>query len=91
MVEAAQQALLGILAWPAIGYLLVGVFLGVFFGMIPGLSGLTGMAILLPFTFGLQPYEAMALLMGMFAITATSPASVSVETSPFGSTVARAS
>ena len=72
MVEAAQQALLGILAWPAIGYLLVGVFLGIFFGMIPGLSGLTGMAILLPFTFGLQPYEAMALLMGMFAITATS-------------------
>ncbi len=72
MIEAAQQALVGVLAWPAIAYLLLGVLLGIFFGMIPGLSGLTGMAILLPFTFGLQPYEAMALLMGMFAITATS-------------------
>ncbi|MDH3445585.1 MAG: tripartite tricarboxylate transporter permease, partial [Deltaproteobacteria bacterium] len=72
MVEAAQQALFGVLAWPAIGFLMLGVLLGIFFGMIPGLSGLTGMAILLPFTFGLQPYEAMALLMGMFAITATS-------------------
>ena len=72
MLEAAQQGLQGIVAWPAIGYLLLGVSLGVFFGMVPGLSGLSGMAILLPFTFDLQPYEAMALLMGMYAITSTS-------------------
>jgi putative tricarboxylic transport membrane protein len=72
MVEAARQALIGVLTWPAVGYLMLGVLLGIFFGMMPGLSGLTGMAILLPFTFGMQPYEAMALLMGMFAITATS-------------------
>lgn len=63
---------MGIVAWPAFGYLLMGILLGVFFGMVPGLSGLSGMAILLPFTFDLQPYEAMALLMGMYAITTTS-------------------
>ena len=72
MLEAAQLGLQGILAWPAFGYLLLGISLGVFFGMVPGLSGLSGMAILLPFTFDLQPYEAMALLMGMYAITSTS-------------------
>ena len=72
MLEAAQQGLQGIVAWPAFGYLLLGISLGVFFGMVPGLSGLSGMAILLPFTFDLQPYEAMALLMGMYAITSTS-------------------
>ena len=72
MLEAAQLGLQGILAWPAFGYLLLGIALGVFFGMVPGLSGLSGMAILLPFTFDLQPYEAMALLMGMYAITSTS-------------------
>ncbi len=72
MFEAAHLGLLGILAWPAFGYLLLGIILGVFFGMVPGLSGLSGMAILLPFTFDLQPYEAMALLMGMYAITSTS-------------------
>ena len=71
MLEAAQLGLLGILAWPAIGYLFLGIFLGIVFAIIPGLSGLTGMAILLPFTFGLMPYEAMALLMGMFAVTTT--------------------
>ena len=72
MLEAAQLGLQGILAWPAFGYLLLGISLGVFFGMVPGLSGLSGMAILLPFTFDLQAYEAMALLMGMYAITSTS-------------------
>lgn len=72
MFEAAQQGLEGILAWPACGYLVLGITLGVFFGMVPGLSGLSGMAILLPFTFDLQAYEAMALLMGMYAITSTS-------------------
>jgi len=72
MLEAAQLGLQGILAWPAFGYLLLGIALGVFFGMVPGLSGLSGMAILLPFTFDLQAYEAMALLMGMYAITSTS-------------------
>ncbi len=71
MLEAAQLGLLGILVWPAVGYLFLGIFLGIFFAIIPGLSGLTGMAILLPFTFGLLPYEAMALLMGMFAVTTT--------------------
>jgi putative tricarboxylic transport membrane protein len=72
MWEAAQHGLLGILAWPACGYLLGGIVLGVFFGMVPGLSGLSGMAILLPFTFDLNSYQAMALLMGMYAITTTS-------------------
>jgi TctA family transporter len=78
MLEAAQQGLQGILAWPAFGYLLLGILLGIFFGMVPGLSGLSGMAILLPFTFDLQVYEAMALLMGMYAITTTSDTIASV-------------
>jgi TctA family transporter len=78
MLEAAQQGLQGILAWPAFGYLILGILLGIFFGMVPGLSGLSGMAILLPFTFDLQVYEAMALLMGMYAITTTSDTIASV-------------
>ncbi|MEE9567855.1 MAG: tripartite tricarboxylate transporter permease [Candidatus Binatia bacterium] len=78
MLEASQQGLQGILAWPAFGYLLLGILLGIFFGMVPGLSGLSGMAILLPFTFDLQAYEAMALLMGMYAITTTSDTIASV-------------
>ena len=44
----------------------------------PGLSGLVGMAILLPFTFGMEPVSAFAFLLGMFAVTTTSDTIASV-------------
>ena len=78
MLEAALSGLLAVVAWPAIGYLLVGVFAGLLFGAIPGLSGLVGMAILMPFTFSLEPVPAFALLLGMFAVTTTSDTVASV-------------
>ena len=71
MYEAALEGLVSTIAWPAIGYLVAGVFLGMFFGAVPGLSGLVGMAILLPFTFDMDTYSAFAFLMGMYAITTT--------------------
>ncbi len=72
MLDSALLGLTQVVAWPAIGYLLVGVLAGMFFGAVPGLSGLVGMAILLPFTFGVEPVAAFALLMGMYAVTTTS-------------------
>ncbi|MDA0652165.1 MAG: tripartite tricarboxylate transporter permease [Proteobacteria bacterium] len=72
MLESALQGLVMVVSWPAIGYLMVGVLAGIYFGAVPGLSGLVGMAILLPFTFGVEPVAAFALLMGMFAVTTTS-------------------
>ena len=67
MLEAALVGLTEVVAWPAIGYLFAGVLAGMYFGAVPGLSGLVGMAILLPFTFGVDPVAAFALLMGMYA------------------------
>lgn len=52
--------------------LLVGACLGLAIGIIPGLSGIAGMALLVPFTYELDPYSAMALLLGMGAVTTTS-------------------
>ena len=72
MLEAAYQGLVLALQWPAIGYLGLGVLLGLWFGAVPGLGGLTGMAILLPFTFGMDPVSAFAFLLGMYAVTTTS-------------------
>ncbi len=71
MYEAALEGLLAVIKWPAIGYLVLGVMLGTFFGAVPGLSGLVGMAILLPFTFDMDAFSAFAFLLGMFAITTT--------------------
>jgi TctA family transporter len=72
MLEAALQGLDAAIAWPAIGYLFFGIALGVYFGAVPGLSGLSGMAILLPFTFGMDPVSAFSFLLGMYAVTTTS-------------------
>lgn len=52
--------------------LLVGVCSGLIIGVIPGLGGLFGMALLIPLSFGLDPYSAVALLLGMSAVTTTS-------------------
>ena len=78
MFDAALSGLMSVIAWPAIGYLFLGVFIGLYFGAVPGLSGLVGMAILLPFTFTMEPVPALAFLLGMFAVTTTSDTIASV-------------
>ncbi len=78
MLDAVLTGLYSVVAWPAIGYLFLGVFIGLFFGAVPGLSGLVGMAILLPFTFDMEPVSAFAFLLGMFAVTTTSDTEASV-------------
>lgn len=53
-------------------FLFLGVVLGLVFGVIPGLGGLVGLALLLPFTFALEPYSGLAMLIGLGAVIATS-------------------
>ena len=50
----------------------MGVMLGLILGIIPGLGGLVGLTLVLPFTFHMDPYTAMAVLIGMHAVVATS-------------------
>ncbi|SES11580.1 tripartite tricarboxylate transporter permease [Salipaludibacillus aurantiacus] len=52
------------------------VFLGIFFGAIPGLTASLGIALLLPFTFGLGPVNGLAALLGMY-VGATSGGMIS--------------
>lgn len=78
MFDAALNGLAAVAAWPAIGYLFLGVLLGLWFGAVPGLSGLVGMAILVPFTFAMEPASALAFLLGTFAVTTTSDTIASV-------------
>jgi len=72
VLEAAVDGLLLAVQWPAVGYLFLGIAIGMYFGAVPGLSGLSGMAILLPFTFGMDPVSAFSFLLGMYAVTTTS-------------------
>ncbi len=57
-------------------YLFLGTLIGLLFGMIPGLSGVTAVALLVPFSFGLSPIAAMLLMIGVYC-SATYSGSVS--------------
>ena len=52
--------------------LCAGVLLGLTIGVIPGIGGLTGLVLLLPFTFQMDAYAAFAFLIGMGSVTTTS-------------------
>jgi hypothetical protein len=45
----------------------IGVFLGTAIGVLPGLGGIAGMSLLIPFIYGMDPVSALAMLMGMAA------------------------
>jgi len=53
-------------------YLTAGVLLGLILGIIPGIGGLVGLSILLPFTYSLDPFTALAMMLGLSAVTVTS-------------------
>ncbi|MEE8332967.1 MAG: tripartite tricarboxylate transporter permease, partial [Alphaproteobacteria bacterium] len=72
LINEAIQAL-GIMAdFTRMGFLLLGVCIGLILGVIPGLGGLVGLSLLLPFTFDMNPYTALAFLMGLQSVTVTS-------------------
>ena len=53
-------------------FVALGVVIGLSLGVIPGLSGIVGLSLLLPFTFDMDPYTALAFLVGLQAVVATS-------------------
>jgi len=52
--------------------LVLGVVIGLAIGVLPGLSGIVGMAMLMPFTYNMDPPTAFALLLGMAAVITSS-------------------
>ena len=71
MLQAATTAF-GLMFDPwTMTLLFVGCIMGLVLGILPGIGGLAGTALLLPFTFGMEPVAAMALLLGLGATTAT--------------------
>lgn len=65
------DGLLLVLQWPTFGYMLLGLIIGFFVGILPGLGGAVTLALLLPFTFSMSPPEAFAFLLGMLAVGGT--------------------
>jgi len=71
MAASAGKAFLTLMEPHRLMFLGLGCIMGLVLGIIPGIGGLTGTAMLLPFTFNMDPYSAFALLLGLGATTAT--------------------
>ena len=61
-----------------LGYLALGVVMGLCIGVFPGLGGIAGLSLLLPFMFGMDPILGLALMIGMVAVVPTSDTFASV-------------
>ena len=77
-LPALGQAWQLILQPMVIGYLMLGVVMGLAIGIFPGLGGIAGLSLVLPFMFGLDPILGLALMVGMVAVVPTSDTFASV-------------
>ena len=69
----------GLILQPVVlGYLVMGVVMGLCIGVFPGLGGIAGLSLLLPFMFGMDPVLGLALMIGMVAVVPTSDTFASV-------------
>src|SRR3989338_6231725 len=71
MIEAFVEGLVLVVKGKALALMVVGIGLGFWVGLLPGLGGATTLALMLPFIYTMQPVEAFAFLLGMHAVVAT--------------------
>jgi putative tricarboxylic transport membrane protein len=71
MIDAALAGLALVLQWKALAFMGLGILLGFWVGLLPGLGGATTLALMLPFIYTMQPHEAFAFLLGMHSVVAT--------------------
>jgi putative tricarboxylic transport membrane protein len=68
-MELFDNLLLGLstaLQWNNLLYCLFGVLVGTAIGVLPGIGPIPTVALLLPFTFGMDPSSAFIMLAGIF-------------------------
>jgi TctA family transporter len=78
MIEALTTAFVQLMSWTNLSYMGIGIFVGLIIGVLPGLGGIAGMSLLIPFVHGLDPVAALAMLIGMVAVVPTGDTFTSV-------------
>lgn len=53
-------------------FLSMGVLLGLSVGVLPGLGGIAGLSLVLPFIYGMEPISGLAMMVGLIAVIPTS-------------------
>ena len=77
-MPALGEAISLILQPQQIAYLVTGVLLGLSVGVFPGLGGIAGLSLVLPFIYGMDPVSGLALMVGLVAVIPTSDTFASV-------------
>lgn len=65
--ELFSTAFLGVLEWNTLLMIFLGVTGGIIIGSLPGLTATMGVALLVPFTFGLPFNQSIGMLLGIFS------------------------
>ncbi len=77
-LPALNEAFALILQPQQIMFLVLGVLLGLSVGVFPGLGGIAGLSLVLPFVYGMDPVAGLALMVGLVAVIPTSDTFASV-------------
>lgn len=77
-LPALSEAFALILQPEQIAFLVVGVLLGLSVGVFPGLGGIAGLSLVLPFIYGMDEVSGLALMVGLVAVIPTSDTFASV-------------
>ncbi len=72
LVEVFVSALAELLTFQHLLYMLIGVVIGLAIGVFPGLGGIAGLSLLIPFLYGMDAVTALAMLIGLVAVIPTS-------------------
>ncbi|MBI2509226.1 MAG: tripartite tricarboxylate transporter permease [Betaproteobacteria bacterium] len=72
MTDIILSALASLLAPMHFLFLLMGTMLGLVVGILPGLGGIAGLSLLLPFVYGGDPTLVLPMMIGLLAVTNTS-------------------
>ncbi|WP_418318576.1 tripartite tricarboxylate transporter permease [Piscinibacter sakaiensis] len=78
MFDAMNSALADLLSVQHLAYMLLGIVVGLGVGILPGLGGIAGMSLLMPFIYGMDTVSAIAMLIGMVAVIPTGDTFTSV-------------
>lgn len=71
MLDIIGSALTEVLQPATLLIMLLGIGIGFMVGILPGLGGAVTLALMLPFTFGMEPVQGFAFLLGMWVVTST--------------------
>jgi TctA family transporter len=78
MIDLLFATLASLLTVQHMGFMTVGVLLGLVIGVLPGVGGIAGLSLLLPFVYGMDQTSALAMMIGLLAIVPTADTFTSI-------------